>query len=52
MFICGRCGKVTAPCEPQVKVVVETRNVIYLGGHRGIETVKEIAVCQACHAEK
>lgn len=56
MFICAVTHKVSAPREPQIKVVIETRPKTYVNRFRdvegnamhneskGFETVKEVAM--------
>lgn len=48
MFRCGQCGRTTSLGEKARRLVVKTRTVIYPGGHRGTEIVKEIMVCGKC----
>lgn len=48
MFICASCKKSSEPREPQTKVVIEKRAIIYDNGGRGFETVREIAICHTC----
>lgn len=51
MFICAVTGKVSKPKEPMIKVVMETRPVVYNNGtdedpiiSQGFEIVREIGV--------
>lgn len=56
MFICHQTGKVSAPRESQIRVVIETRPKTYVNRFRdvegnamrnesrGFETVKEVAM--------
>lgn len=49
MFVCYDCEKSTEPREPQHKVVIEKRKVIYLNLFKGWEIVKEVALCSECY---
>ena len=56
MFICDKCKEVSQPGQKQNKVVTETRFVEYFEGEgddrhktgKGVETVKEVALCNKC----
>jgi len=51
MYNCEKCGALTRPNQPAIKVVTETRDVTYYDGSRGRETVKELKVCPACNGQ-
>lgn len=48
MFKCQMCGKTSKPKEPMHKKVIETR---VRTSDRGIETVREIGICNSCNAD-
>lgn len=43
MFKCGKCKKISRPCEPMTKQVVEVREV-----HGRKQIVREVGVCEEC----
>ena len=55
MYRCQSCNQQSQPSQPAYYVVVETREKTYPPryehgdpGGKGIETVKELLVCEAC----